>query len=95
MLIFIRQSEDDSVLKRFRNSTYQKIRELTGGSVKMAHLEGGALSEEKYISYCEAEFSDRDHMAGLMQSAAGKELNKDLSGYHKHVSVFFADYSQD
>ena len=94
ILIFLKKTGDDSVLLRFTNSTVPKLESLTKDKIKLAAIEGAALSEEKYSLYCEASFPKKEDLDMLMQSPEGKELNKDLAGYGSHISVFYANFGE-
>ncbi|MGE5430909.1 MAG: hypothetical protein ACM3QX_07540 [Syntrophomonadaceae bacterium] len=94
ILIFLKKTGDESVLTRFTSSTLPKLESLTGQKIHLAEIEGAMLSQEKFFKYCEAWFSKREDLDRLMQTAEGKEFNKDLAGYSNHLSVFYANYGE-
>lgn len=94
ILIFLKKTEDESVLVRFTNSTVPKFESLSGQKIKAAEIEGALLSQEKFIMFCEASFEKKEEMDRLMQTPEGKELNKDLAGFGGHVSVFYANFGE-
>ncbi|HEX2960593.1 MAG TPA: hypothetical protein VHO43_02315 [Ignavibacteriales bacterium] len=94
ILIFLKRTDDESVLSRFRQSTIPRLESLTGQKITLAEIEGASLSQEKFIKYCEAVFSKREDLDRLMQTPEGKEFNKDIAGYGSYISVFYADFGE-
>lgn len=92
LMIFLKRTDDDSVLQHFLNSTMPRLQKLTGQDTVSAVIEGSALNEEKFTRYCEFVFESADVLNQLLQSPEGKELNKDLASYHNNISIFFANY---
>ncbi|MGE5354553.1 MAG: hypothetical protein ACM3P0_20895 [Acidobacteriota bacterium] len=94
ILIFLKKTDDESVLARFTKSTLPRLESLAGQKVKLAEIEGALLSQEKFFKFCEAVFSRKEDLDKLLQTAEGKEFNKDLAGFGNHVSVFYANFGE-
>lgn len=91
MLLFLKHTDDESVTLHFTNSTLPALGRLLNRELIASDIDGGKLTKEGFIKFCEASFASKEEMGRLMQSPAGKEFNKDLSGYHNFLSVFFTD----
>lgn len=94
ILIFLKKSEDESVLVRFTSSTVPKLESLSGQKIKPAEIEGAVLSQEKFSMFCEASFEKKEELDMLMQTPEGKELNKDIAGFGGYISVFYANFGE-
>jgi hypothetical protein len=53
------------------------------------------LLEQKYTYYCEISAASKDEMDRMMNSKAGKELNKSLMDFHKKITVIAVNYNKD
>ncbi len=95
VLFFLHKTEDDQLLKHFKNFTLKYLTEITGKEVRLAKVESNLLLDEKYSYFCEIETNTKDEMDKLMNSKAGKLLNKDLMTFHDLITVISVNYTED
>ena len=94
LLFFLHKTDDEDVLKFFKENTVKKLEEVVGAKVGIAVVESNLLLEQKYTYFCEISASSKDEMDRLMNSKAGKELNKSLMDFHKNITVIAINYNQ-
>jgi hypothetical protein len=92
-LIFLKKTNEEKVINHFKEFTLKYISEISGREIKAAAVESNLLLEEKYSYYCELEADSKDHMNELMNSKAGKELNKDMMEFHPFITVIYVNYN--
>jgi hypothetical protein len=95
LLFFLHKTDDEDVLQFFKDNTVKKLEEVIGGNVGIAEVESNLLLEQKYSYHCEISASSKDEMDRMMNSKAGKELNKSMMDFHKNITVISVNYSQD
>jgi hypothetical protein len=95
LLFFLHKTDDEDVLQFFKDNTVKKFEEVIGGNVSIAKVESNLLLEQKYTYYCEISASSKDEMDRMMNTKAGKELNKSLMDFHKNITVIAINYNQD
>jgi hypothetical protein len=95
MLMFLKKSDDPSVLKHFRNFTLPILRELSGKEIRAAKVESSLLIERKYTWFCEVVVSSKEDWDRLMTTEAGRKLNKDLMDFHQSVDLIFVNYKEE
>ena len=95
LLFFLHKSDDDNLQQHFNDVTAVLLRKITGNDVHIATVENNLLLDEKYSHYCEISASSQSEMNKLMNSKAGKELNKDLMDFHSNITVITINYSRD
>ena len=95
LLIFLHKNDDGEILRHFNDFTLRYLREITGSEVKVATVESNLLLEQKYSHFCELTTGTKYEMDKMMNSKSGKELNKDLMEFHKHITVIAVDYNQE
>ncbi len=95
LLFFLHKTDDENVLQFFRDNTIKKLERIIGKDVGIAEVESNLLLEQKYTYYCEISASSKEEMDSMMQSIAGKELNKSLMDFHKNITVIAVNYNQE
>ena len=80
-LFFLHKSENDKALPHFKDVILDHLSELSGKKIKLAKVESNLLLDQKYSYFCEVEFESKDKMNELMNSKAGKQLNKRFNGF--------------
>jgi len=95
LLFFLHKTDDEDVIQFFKDNTIKKLEELIEGNVGIAKVESNLLLEQKYTYYCEISASSKDEMDRMMNSKAGKELNKSLMDFHKNITVIAINYNQE
>ena len=93
LLFFLHKSEDKEIPRHFLDFTVRYLKEITGNEIMIAKVESNLLLEQKYSHFCEISSATKDEMDKLMNCKAGKELNKDLMEFHKHITVIAVDYN--
>jgi hypothetical protein len=93
ILFFLKKEHDDSVLDHFKNVTLKLLSDIAGTEIKLGKIESNLLSEVKYSHYCEIIARSKEEMDRLMNTKAGKELNKDLMEFHNFITTYSIDYS--
>jgi len=95
LLFFLHKTDDEDVIQFFKDNTVKKLEELIEGNVGIAKVESNLLLEQKYTYYCEISASTKDEIDRMMNSKAGKELNKSLMDFHKNITVIAINYNQE
>jgi cellobiose-specific phosphotransferase system component IIA len=95
LLFFLHKSDDDSIPQHFKEITIKHLSKITGEEVKIAKVDNNLLQDEKYSYFCEISASSQHDMDKMMNTKAGKDLNKDLMEFHKNISVIPINYGTD
>ncbi len=95
LLFFLHKTDDENVLQFFKDNTVKKLEGITGEEVGIAEVESNLLLEQKYTYYCEISASSKEEMDKMMNSKAGKELNKSLMEFHKDITIIAVNYNQE
>ena len=95
LLFFLHKRDDDSLQQHFKDITIKHLSKITGKEIKIAKVEDNLLLEEKYSYFCEIAAPSRYEMDKLMNTKAGKELNKDLMDFHSNITVITINYGND
>lgn len=95
LLFFLHKGDDDSLLEHFKDVTIKNLSIINGKEIKIAKVEDNLLIDEKYSHFCEIEAATREEMDKLMNTKAGKELNKDLRDFHSDITIIPINYSKD
>ena len=93
ILFFLHKNDDEDVEKYFRNTFLDKLKEITGTNIKIASVESNLLLDQKYNLYCEVSFASKEEMDKMMNTKAGKELNKQLINFHQNLTVITVNYN--
>lgn len=93
-LIFLKKSDDETVLKHFEDFTLKYLSEISGEEVKAASVETNLLLETKYQKFCEITASSKEEMDTKLNSPPGKSLTKDLEQFHEFLTVIAVDYQK-
>lgn len=94
LLFFLHKSNDQEIIRHFYDFTVRYLQEIVGNEVKVANVESNLLLEQKYSYFCELISETKNEMDKMMNCKAGKELNKDLMEFHKHITVIAVHYSE-
>jgi predicted nucleotide-binding protein (sugar kinase/HSP70/actin superfamily) len=94
ILFLLKKNNDPKVLEHFNNYILKYLSEISGSSVKSALVESNLLLEQKYESYCELIAPSKEDMDKMMNTDAGRELNKDLADFHKHIDLITVNYNR-
>ena len=92
ILFFLHQNEDENIEKFFRTDFLNKLKDITGTKIAPAKVESNLLLEQKYNLYCEISATSKEEMDKLMNTKAGKELNKQLLNFHQNLTVILVNY---
>jgi hypothetical protein len=95
LLFFLHKSNDDSLYHHFKDVTIKNLSRIKGKEIKIAKVEDNLLLDEKYSHFCEIDTPSRDEMDKLMNTKAGKELNKDLKNFHSDITIISINYGID
>ena len=94
LILFLKKSDDKHVYSHFEEFTLKYLSELAGKKIIPGKVESSLLLDTKYSHCCEVEVALKEEMDKLLNSKAGKELNKDLMNFHKYVDIIFVDFNQ-
>ena len=92
-LFFLHKTKDDKALAHFKEVILAHLSELAGKEIKLAKVESNLLLDQKYSFYCEIEYDSENKMNELLNTKAGKQLNKDLMDFHQLITVISINYS--
>ncbi|QQS37706.1 MAG: hypothetical protein IPM56_07065 [Ignavibacteriales bacterium] len=92
-LFLLKKSGDEQVRKHFDEFILKHLSRITGNEIKSGKVESNLLLEQKYDACCEVTFKDKQEMDKMMNSEAGRELNKDLFDFHKHIDIITINYN--
>ena len=94
-LFFLHKSENDKALPHFQEVILTHLSEVSGKTINLAKVESNLLLDQKFSYFCEIEFESKDKMNELMNSKAGKQLNKDLMDFHQMITMISINYETD
>jgi hypothetical protein len=94
LLLFLKKTDNIQIFAHFEEFTLKCLSELTGKKITPGKVESNLLLDTKYSHFSEVEVAKKEEMDKLLNSKAGKELNKDLMNFHEHVDVIFVDFNQ-
>ena len=94
-LFFLHKSENDETLPHFKEVILTHLSEVSGKKINLAKVESNLLLDQKFSYFCEVEFESKDKMNELMNSKAGKQLNKDLMNFHQMITMISINYEMD
>lgn len=92
ILFFLHKTADINLVNFFNEKIVAKLSEITGKVVETAEIESNLLLDQKYSLYCEISANEKEVMDRLMNSKAGKELNKELTDFHNNLTVITVNY---
>ncbi len=91
-LFFLHKTKDDKALAHFKEVILVHLSELAGKQIKLAKVESNLLLDQKYSYFCEVDYESEDKMNELLNTKAGKHLNKDLMDFHQLLTVISVNY---
>jgi hypothetical protein len=94
LLIFLKKTNDEKIFAHFEEFTLKYLSELAGKRIIPGKVESSLLLDTKYSHFSEFEVTKKEEMDILLNSKAGKGLNKDLMNFHEYVDVIFVDFNQ-
>ena len=94
LLLFLNKTDDEQVLNHFNEYTVKHLSEIAGEEIKIASVESNLLLDQKFSKFCEVTAESKDMWDKLMNTKAGRELNKDLMDFHQSVTLIFVDYQK-
>jgi hypothetical protein len=94
LILFLKKTDDKQVLSHFQDFTLKYLSELAGKEIIPGKVESSLLLDTKYSHFCEFEVEMKEDMDKILNGKAGKEFNKDLMNFHKHVDIIFVDFNQ-
>ena len=95
LLFFLHKTDDDGLQQHFKDITIKHLSNITGKTINIASVETTLLQDEKYSHFCEISAESQFEMDKLMNTKAGKELNKDLMEFHSDITVIPINYGTD
>ena len=95
LFFFLHKSDDEGLQQHFKDITIKHLSKITGKEVKIAKVENNLLQDEKFSHFCEISADSQYEMDKMMNTKAGKELNKDLMEFHSDITVIPINYGKD
>ena len=95
LLFFLHKSDDDTLHQHFKDITVTLLGNIIGDEVNLARVENNLLLDQKYSHFCEISAPSQFEMNKLMNSKAGKELNKDIMDFHSNITVITINYDKE
>jgi hypothetical protein len=95
LFFFLHKSDDDALQQHFNDITIKHLSKITGKEVNIATVENNLLQDEKFSHFCEIVAASQYEMDKMMNTKAGKELNKDLMEFHSDITVIPINYGTD
>jgi hypothetical protein len=94
LLLFLKKTDDKQVFTHFEEFTLKYLSEIAGKKIVAGKIESSILLDTKYSHFCEMDAREKEEMDKLLNSRAGKELNRDLMNFHAYVDAIFVDFDQ-
>jgi hypothetical protein len=94
ILFFLHKTDDDNLISLFKDKIAGKLQEMSGKIVETAEVDNNFLLDQKYSLYCEIATHEREEMDKLMQTKAGKELNRALAELIDDITVIAVNYKK-
>ncbi len=91
-LFFLHKSENDKALPHFKEVILIPLSKLSGNKIELAKVDSNLLLDQRFSFFCEVEFESKDKMNELMNSKTGKQLTKDLMGFHQMITLISVNY---
>ena len=91
---FLNKSEDKNSFQLFTNDLSKKFSDISGKEIHVAKVESNLLLDQKYSHFFEVEFESKDKLNELMNTAAGKQLTKDITNLHKSITVISVNFDK-
>ena len=95
LFFFLHKSDDVALQQHFKDITIKHLSKITGKEVKIATVENNLLQDEKFSHFCEIAAASQFEMDKMMNTKAGKVLNKDLMEFHSDITVIPINYGTD
>ena len=95
LFFFLHKSDDDDLLQHFKEVTVKHLSKITANEIEVAKVETNLLQDEKFSHFCEISAASKYEMDKMMNSKAGKELNKDLMEFHSDITVIPINYGKE
>lgn len=92
MLMMIKDSADDELVKLFRENALSHLENAVGKKIPIGKIDGAKLIEEPYNRISELSFESKHEMDKVLASVDGKKFNRNITSFTQHVSIFFVDY---
>lgn len=92
LLIFLKLSNDNNILTHFKETTLPLLSQIAGKEVKIAKVENSLMFDSRFDFYCKINSESKEKMDEKMNSKSGKELMRDLAGFHKNINFVFINY---
>ncbi len=92
LLLFLNKTNEESVLNHFKEFIIKYLSEAIGQKIKIGKVESSLLLEQKHTLFCEVSIKSKEEWNSKMTSKAGKEFNRDLMDFHKHIIPIFIEY---
>lgn len=93
VLFFLHKSDQKNSVDHFLNHTLKLISQVAGKDLKAAEVESNLLVDTKFNYCCIAEFDSKEDFDKKMNTADGKNLNKDLMDYHQLITAIQINYN--
>lgn len=87
LLIFLKKTEDEEIIKHFENVTASLVSEINGGKIPVGKIESNLLLEERYSRLLEIEAESKEELDKKFNTKEGKALNKDLMSIQNNISI--------
>ena len=94
ILFLLKKNKDPDIREHFNNFILKYLSEISGSEIKAASVESNLLLEQKYDNFCELSAKSKGEMDNMMNTEDGKNLNKDLADFHKHIDLITVNYNQ-
>ncbi len=93
LLLFLNKTNEESIINHFKNFTLKYLSNALKQEIKIGTVESNLLLEQKYSLFIEVSVDSSKEWNSLMASKDGREFNKDLMEFYKHITPIFISYS--
>ncbi len=93
-LFFLHKTNEKQIEEHFKEFTLKYIEEISGEIISAGKVESNILLEQKYNLFCEVAVDSKDKWDNLMNSPAGRKLNRDMHDFHQFITVIFVNYNE-
>ncbi len=93
LLLFLNKTNEENIINHFKDFTLKYLSNVLKQEIKIGTVESNLLLEQKYSLFIEVSVKSNEEWISLMASKDGREFNKDLMEFYKHITPIFISYS--
>ncbi len=94
-IFFVHKTTDDQVTEIIQKRLVPSLSEIFNQKIYLGKVESNLLNETKYDLYFEVNCESKKTFDSLMNSQQGKNVNKELAGIFKDITLYSIEFPGD